>query len=314
MRVAIVYVPEQLTPFREHISSNQLATIQDSLRRASWDSIVLEYDPLAITSALSACRPSVVLNLAYGYCNPRRNIHQSQAAVAAKLEESGLPIVGSSARVQHIAQDKIQCAEKLRAHGVNSPRCFNVGDLGQLPPLAIRKPRYGACHRGVSLVDSKMIESQELHAEDLMFQEYIDGREFTVAVVEVDGNPVVLPALEVVFKRSPHVMVSGDSDWDMKPVFPENRSLAQTARRVFSRLQMRDYARIDIRMRNRDMYVLDVNSLPNLDPERSYVPLAAKCVGLSFARLIKLLITSSLYRASRNTRHPGQQLNGVRKQ
>jgi D-alanine-D-alanine ligase len=159
-----------------------------------------------------------------------------------------------------------------------------------------------------------MIESHELHAKDLILQEYIDGREFTVAVVEVDGNPVVLPALEVVFKPRPHVMISGHSDWDMKPVFPENRSLAQTARRVFSRLQMRDYARIDIRMRNRDIYVLDVNSLPNLDPERSYLPLAAKCAGLSFARLITLLITSSLHRASGNTRHPDQQPNGVRKQ
>jgi len=304
-RVAIVYTPENLTPFREHISSGQLRAIRKSLRRAGWASFVAEYDPSTIVRALHDGSPALVLNLAYGYRNRSRRVYQTQADVASVLESTGLMLVGSCARVQYATQDKIRCAQTLRAHGIHSPRCLYPGRPYSLPELAICKPRYGACHRGVRLVDPKRITEQELHNESAMLQEYVDGPEFTIGVLEVEGQPLALPPLEVIFKRGPHIMVSEMSDWDMRPANCFCAPLTRAARRVFRSLQMRDYARIDVRLHAGRICVLDVNSLPNLDPERSYLPLAAKCAGLSFGRLINLLVASALRRTATNARVTG---------
>src|SRR5467141_3200180 len=88
-RVAIVYTPENLTPFREHISSGQLRAIRKSLRRAGWASFVAEYDPSTIVRALHDGSPALVLNLAYGYRNRSRRVYQTQADVASVLESNG---------------------------------------------------------------------------------------------------------------------------------------------------------------------------------------------------------------------------------
>ena len=57
---------------------------------------------------------------------------------------------------------------------------------------------------------------------------------------------------------------------------------------------MRHYARIDLRVGPEGPVVLDVNSLPNLHPERSFLPLAAARAGVGFAALIERLAASAL--------------------
>jgi D-alanine-D-alanine ligase len=166
-----------------------------------------------------------------------------------------------------------------------------------MPRLAIRKPRYGACHRDVRLIDHTA-DLRTFSPEQEILQEYIQGPEFTVAVLEIDGSPVALPSLSVQFKKPLHIMVSGESDWDMVPAREHKTALSKVACRIFTALNMHDYARIDMRIRDRRIYVLDVNSLPNLDPERSYFPLSAKCAGLTFDRLLACLVRSALLRSA----------------
>jgi D-alanine-D-alanine ligase len=68
--------------------------------------------------------------------------------------------------------------------------------------------------------------------------------------------------------------------------------------RIFSILGLRDYARIDFRVGSEYPVVLDVNTLPNLDPERSFLPIAARKAGLSYGKLIKAIITPAVKRHS----------------
>ncbi|MBT9176510.1 MAG: D-alanine--D-alanine ligase [Firmicutes bacterium] len=52
---------------------------------------------------------------------------------------------------------------------------------------------------------------------------------------------------------------------------------------AFNALECRDYARIDIRVdRSGTPYVIDVNTLPGLEPGYSDYPKAAQVAGLSF--------------------------------
>jgi D-alanine-D-alanine ligase len=128
-----------------------------------------------------------------------------------------------------------------------------------------------------------------------VIQEYIEGQEFTVGVLQDKHRVKVLPPLEIIFanSRCPQVM-GAKCKWSIQAARKYRILLSELARDVFTLLGMQDYARIDIRMRGSHPYVLDVNALPNLDPQRSYFPLAAQCAGLSYDRLVTLITSTKL--------------------
>lgn len=101
------------------------------------------------------------------------------------LEEAGPPVIGSPAAVQLLVQDKLLTGRAVGAMGLHAPNELREGNPG-LPELAVLKPRFGACHRGVKLVDPRTLSGVDEQRHVL--QEYLPGEEFTVAVLEQDGD------------------------------------------------------------------------------------------------------------------------------
>ena len=57
----------------------------------------------------------------------------------------------------------------------------------------------------------------------------------------------------------------------------------------------RDYARLDLRMRDGEFYILDVNHNADLSPDNSLIK-AAELVGYSYGQFASLLITLAAQR------------------
>ena len=137
---------------------------------------------------------------------------------------------------------------------------------------------------------------------EAVVEEYIDGREFTVALL---GNPPkVLPPIEQKFDFLPEGFnkVAGyELKWiyedalkdltvayDCPPkVSKEVMDLIEsTSLIVWKTLDVKDCARIDYRLNaNEKLYFIEINTLPGINPDPtgiSYFPTAARHAGLSF--------------------------------
>ena len=292
--VLVLYTPRRSTQYLERISAAQVAFIRDALLAEGLKTAVHSYHPAKLAGILDKTKPDLIFNLAYGYFDRQSGQQESQADVVEKLETAGIPVVGSSSKVQRLVQDKLACGEMLRKHRIHAPLDVNR-DCAARFPLAIRKPRFGACHREVMLLDPRQFDWSQFDPESQVLQEYIDGEEFTVAVIEDSCGVRVLPPLHIRFAevRGPRVL-GPKSKYTICPANLHQSQLTDVARRVFKCLGMQDYTRMDFRMRNGAVYVLDVNALPNLDPERSYLPFAARSAGISYPRLIQLLVSKKL--------------------
>jgi D-alanine-D-alanine ligase len=144
-----------------------------------------------------------------------------------------------------------------------------------------------------------------LHANfdsPVLIEEYVEGREMYVAVLG-NGNPTPLPVVELDLSRLPEGtprIAGAEVKWgkgtkayrDTKSAVAEGlpddtvASLQQTAVAVFQALELRDYARIDMRLRpDGRVAVIEANPNPWL-ASRAEFAMAGRKAGRTYTQLI----------------------------
>ena len=140
------------------------------------------------------------------------------------------------------------------------------------------------------------------HDSQVLLEEKIVGRETTVGIL--DGK--ALPVVEVKVKQ-------GEFDYKNKytPGATEHfcpadfdplttKKIQEAGLAAFHAIGGRDYARVDVMVReNGDPVVLEVNTLPGMT-ETSLLPEAANVAGLSYAELCQTMIDLALKRGRKN--------------
>lgn len=154
----------------------------------------------------------------------------------------------------------------------------------------------------------KRIEiTSENFTKEVLVEEYIEGREFTVSIIG-NENPRVLPIVEQKFDFLPEGMnkiASFELKWQYEDSLKDlhdaydcpakidtklKEKIENTSKEVYKLLDVRDCARIDYRLdKDGKLFFLEINTLPGINPsidEISYFPLAARTAGLSYKDLI----------------------------
>ncbi|HLC96937.1 MAG TPA: ATP-grasp domain-containing protein [Candidatus Nanoarchaeia archaeon] len=252
-----------------------------------------------------------------------------EALVPKICEELDIPFTASGSITLINTLDKAKTKEILQEHGIPTPRfqVFETRDEDLLDlefPLLV-KPLLEGSSKGVfnkNLVNNeedlkKMIkETIQKYTQPAIVEEFLDGREFTVAIMGYK-DPIVLPIIEITFDHLPediHPMDSYEAKWiyddPKKGVDPlvcpaklekglEN-NIKSTALDAYEALDCKDWARIDIRLdQNSVPNVLEINALPGFmkDPkENSRLPRAAYAVGWTYQELIEKVIDSAVKR------------------
>lgn len=154
--------------------------------------------------------------------------------------------------------------------------------------------------------------------KEIIVEEFVNGREFTVAVLGNDEDLKVLPIIEQKFGLLPPGMqkIAGYElkwiyEYKMKSISdvydcPAKISkkledeIKTTAKELCKVLDVRDAARIDYRLNEKgDLYFLEINTLPGINPdpnETSCYPLAGRTAGMDFKELIGQIIKSAAKR------------------
>ena len=139
------------------------------------------------------------------------------------------------------------------------------------------------------------------HDSEVMVEEFIQGREITVAVLGND-ELLALPLIEIIpgdefvfFDYKAKYEKGATQEICPADVSPE---IAETAKRyallAHKGLQLRGYSRTDMMLtEDGKLYILETNTIPGMTPT-SLLPQAAEKAGLDFSELIDKLLTLAL--------------------
>ena len=247
----------------------------------------------------------MVFNMSYGIQGECRYAH-----VPVMLDLAGVPYTGSGPRGHSICLDKVVTKTLLERAGVPTPRFRSLSSPservhGLRYPLVV-KPRYESTSNGLELVRDRaglkraveFIVTQ--YSQDALVEEYIPGREVAVSLLGNDP-PEVLPLVEFDFGDRPIKMMTRPDKFhktldEPTKICPASLSPALTAQikeialAVFHLCQVRDYARIDLRIDPEgNPSVLEVNSMASLGRGGAYV-LSAKVAGYKFDDLVTRIV------------------------
>jgi D-alanine-D-alanine ligase len=167
----------------------------------------------------------------------------------------------------------------------------------------------------VSSIRELMERIDWLHANfssPVLIEEYVEGREMYVGVIGND-NPSALPVIELDLSKLPEGtprIAGAEVKWgkgtrayrDTKSALAEGLSdemtalLQQTAVAVYQALELRDYARIDMRLRpDGRVAVIEANPNPWL-ASRAEFALAARRAGRTYSQLVSEIVELALAR------------------
>ena len=243
------------------------------------------------------------------------------------LEEIGIPFTGSDSRASAQAFRKASAKEVFRRHNIatphsvllhrNQPRSTARSTVADsLPFPVVVKPESQGSSVGVSLVR----HADELEAalavsfqfdELALVEEYIDGTEWTVAVL----NGRALHPIRIRTDRPFYNFEAKYSDTatELQTEHAEPAGVVENIRRLgedaAKSLRCSGAVRADIRLdRNCKPWALEVNTIPGMT-SHSLLPLAAQQAGMTFCQLCESMIRAVIVPenpSSNTTPYPGR--------
>lgn len=280
--------------------------------------------PEDLLAALRVHKPDVVFNLYEGTAT----WGNSEAYTTGLLEMLRVPFTGSATQPLILARSKALTKQLLLGAGLPTARFHVVTDAvpaNELGWPVIVKPGREDASVGIDQnsvvknqqeLEARVAYLQNAYGPEVLFEQFLVGREFHVAVWERDGVARALPFSEIFFHETdgPDALwpiVSFDAKWkensrDYKatPVInpavvdPELfENVSSIAVKAFHQLGCRDYARIDFRVVDGKPYVLEVNPNPCISPLAG-VAEALASAGTAFPEFVLSLVRSALRRGS----------------
>ncbi|BBJ27646.1 D-alanine--D-alanine ligase family protein [Athalassotoga saccharophila] len=210
------------------------------------------------------------------------------------FEERDIPYTGSDSKSCEITIDKIRTKEYFQKLKIKTPNW----SYGPISFPCVFKPRFGGSSIGVRIIFS---ESEIGRSEDGFYEDYIDGREITVSILDIDGNPTVLPILEIIPKGTFYDYESKYSPDGSKLITPaplnfwERNEIEKAALKVYKEVNCKGFARIDGIILDGEFYFLEVNAIPGMTPT-SDLPASARAFGLEMEDVVVELLDSALRR------------------
>ena len=203
-----------------------------------------------------------------------------------------------------ISMDKELTKKVLVSEGVPMPKgvALKKGHkLEYVPFPCVVKPCCGGSSVGVSIVQSEedfnaAVEEAFTYEDNILVEEYVNGREFSVAVV--DGK--ALPVVEIVplkgFYDYENKYKDGASEHISPARIPDDitKKMQRWAEKACEAVGVTSYARVDQLLdKDNNIYCLEINTLPGMTPN-SLIPIEAQAMGMSYDELTQQLIDVSL--------------------
>jgi D-alanine-D-alanine ligase len=278
--------------------------VMRALQSLGYDAQSLDYDARFV-DAIREVAPDAVFIALHGAGG-------EDGQIQALLEYLGIPYNGSNVEASALAMDKHLTKKLLAAEGLPTA-AWDLFDLsgGTLPllpgsldlPLVI-KPRFEGSAIGVTIVQTHeqwtnaMIAAAKNYGQ-IMAEEYLNGREFTCAILGEEALPVIeiVPNTDEFYTYEAKYAPGGSTHIVPAKIDEDLAArLQMIALSVHRLLGLRDYSRTDfIVTKEGRPQILEINTLPGLT-STSLVPDACASVGISYEALVDRLVGYALAR------------------
>ena len=238
------------------------------------------------------------------------------------FSQRGVNFTGSYRDVLKFDSNKVLAKTHLMTKGIKTADYFiaipgqfkKESDLPITYPLFL-KPLDAANGNGIddlSFVnnfaeyESKVTSLYKTFNQPVLVEKYLDGREFTVAIIESTNNRLITSAVEVIPPTSSNGLkilgAQAKKDDSEKLVVINDKEIKNkvTALAIdaFKTLGIRDFGRVDIKANNEgDCFFMEANLVPGMTYGSSYFPQACQLAHkFDYDKVIELLIAPGLAR------------------
>jgi len=312
--------------FAEWDSEETITAVKSAIESDGHEVLMIEGDKDAFEK-LKVLSPEIVFNVAEGMNGLSR-----ESQIPSMLEMLGIPFTGSDSITTGICHDKSRCKEILSYYGIPTPKFIiadaihKIDDKISFPKFV--KPLHEGSSKGIynsSLVNNsaelrnEILRIKESYKQPSLIEDYLEGKEFTVAMMGNGENVRVLPLVEINLDSVPedfNKIYSYEVKWffdtreNMLDIFrcpaeiDDNlvRQIEETCLAAYRALRIRDWARIDVRLdKNNVPNIVEVNPLPGILPDpadNSCFPKAARHAGMDYDTLINTVLNEAVKRTN----------------
>jgi D-alanine-D-alanine ligase len=279
----------------------------------------------AFLQTVKSEKPDLVFNMSEAFGGHR----SLEPNVTALMQMVGVPFTGAGPMSLQMCKDKGLTKVILNYHQIKTPeflvikktkniKLLNLKSLKDFKYPAFVKPLQLESSEGIS--QSSYVENEkqalvrikfihEKHDVDAIIEEFVDGREVYVSIL---GNEklVAFPPRELFFKQVPDnepKFATYNSKWNQAyrkkwgidsgwaVDFPEHiqKKIISECKKIYHLLNMQGFGRIDLRIKNEDVYFIEANPNPSIAKKEDYA-LSAHKAGVEYDDLIAKIVSLSL--------------------
>lgn len=320
MKVLIVYnTPTEINSPDDLDVMNQVIEVRKSIEKLNYnvEELGVDLDMESFKRQVSEFHPDIVFNLVEAINGIESYMH----FVPQILERMNIPFTGGTSESLYITTNKTLTKRMFNYYGILTPKWFNLNkitnNMNLLRPLIIKPISVDA---SVGIDDSSIVyEEKNLFAElteriekygECFIEEFIEGREFNISIIETKEGPKVLPIAEIKFDDYPESkakIVGYDAKWNENSFeyhhtnrnfdFPSEdnellRKLNEVTIQCWNEFNLKGYARVDFRVDDRNnIFVLEINVNPCISLDSGFFAACNK-LGWDYNEMVKLIINA----------------------
>lgn len=239
-----------------------------------------------------------------------------KSLIPAFCDLLNIKYTGSDAFVISLLRNKYVYTELLEKNEVSVPQTKIFSQSKDFPQLlsifsnrrVIIKNRYESASIGLTSENvflfnqssSKKLSSllQTMKTDSLLIQEYIDGTECEVLVLQYKGIYYALDPIKIIFNTE-HSFIDSDTSNQYNYKFdvlesPVNTIIQEAAVKAAKILGIKDYARFDFRLKDDIPYLIDIAGTPYTIYHSSIAYLFTNHYHLSYESIYKVVVTCML--------------------
>lgn len=293
------------TSTEAEISRQTGTAILKALQSKGYNAEGMELNPKTFAEDIRKSGCAIVFNAIHGKFG-------EDGMIQGTLDMLGIPYTGSGVLASAVTMDKAASKRVFVAEGISTPRSHTfqafemkrdlVREIEQKFdwPVVVKAASQGSSI-GVYIVENKDALADALkeaftYNDEVLVEEFIKGRELTVAVWGNDEKKEAFPIIEI-------TTTSGRYDYESKytkgasthiipmPVSEaKTKEIQELAIKTFTACGCRGVARVDMMLSDEEKpYVMEVNSVPGMT-ELSLVPDAARAMGIEFPELCEQIL------------------------
>ena len=294
------------TSTEAEVSRRTGKAIADALKSKNYNVELLELNPQTFAKTIREKDCSIVFNAVHGR-------YGEDGLIQGTLDMLKIPYTGSGVLASALTMDKVSTKHFLNSANISTPKFAVYREVDRRVELAaeieknfgvpvVIKAAAQGSSIGVTIVENsadidEAIDNAFMFGDEILVEEFIKGRELTVAVFGNEDDAEALPVIEITTTTGRYDYKSkytkGLSTHIVPAKIPDDLTaeVQKLAIAAFKICKCAGVARVDLMLSEENIpYVIEVNSVPGMT-ETSLVPDAARAAGIDFPELCEKILS-----------------------